>query len=103
MKTLGSSIEFEWDEGNIDKNWVKHKVLNKEIEEVFFCNNRFIFKDELHSQKEKRLRDFGITKNKRKLLVIFTQRREKIRAISARDMNKKEMQFYEKKINTTTV
>jgi len=101
--TLGEPIEFEWDKGNIDKNFIKHKVTNKEIEEVFFCNHRFIFKDRLHSQKEERLRVFGATRSTRKLLVVFTQRKERIRVISARDMNKKETKFYEKKINTAVV
>lgn len=103
MKILDKSIEFEWNKGNIDKNKVKHGVENKEAEETFFGKDKFIFKDKLHSRKEERFRIFGKTKDRRKLLVIFTIRGEKIRIISARDMNKKEVKFYEKKINTTKV
>lgn len=103
MKIIDKSVEFEWNKGNIDKNKVKHGVGNKEAEETFLGKDKFIFKDKLHSQKEERLRIFGKTKNGRKLLVVFTIRGEKIRIISARDMNKKEVKFYEKKINSTKV
>ena len=27
---------FEWDEGNIKKNWEKHRVSHIECEEIFF-------------------------------------------------------------------
>ncbi len=30
MKTDNGSKEFVWDKGNIDKNWDKHGVENKE-------------------------------------------------------------------------
>lgn len=103
MKIIDKTVEFEWDKGNINKNWVKHKVANKESEESFFGKEKFIFKDKLHSHKEERFRIFGKTKNRRKLLIIFTIRAEKIRIISARDMNKKEVKLYEKKINSTKI
>jgi uncharacterized protein len=100
MKTIKEAVEFQWDNGNVDKN-IKHDVGNKECEEVFFDKNRYIFKDHIHSQKEERFRIMGQTKQKRLLFVVFTKRVNKIRIISARDMNKKERRFYEKKINTT--
>ena len=103
MKILDKTVEFEWDKGNVDKSWLKHKVTNKESEEFFFGKEKFIFKDKLHSYKEERFRIFGKTKNRRQLLIVFTIRDEKIRIISARDMNKKEVKFYEKKINSTKV
>jgi len=103
VKILDKYIEFEWDKGNIDKNKTKHDIENKEAEEIFLCKQKFIFKDKLHSQKEERLRIFGKTNKNRKLLVVFTIRNKRIRIISARDMNKKEVKFYEKKINTTKI
>lgn len=27
---------FQWDKGNSEKNWLKHKVLKFECEQVFF-------------------------------------------------------------------
>lgn len=97
MKVLPEPIEFAWDKGNINKNEVKHNVADREAEEVFFDKKRFIFKDKLHSKKEERLRILGKTKKKRLLFIVFTIRDNKIRIISARSVNKKEVFLYEKK------
>jgi len=35
MTILPEPIEFDWDSGNKEKNWVTHAVMNKEAEEVF--------------------------------------------------------------------
>ena len=96
MKLNKSVSKFEWDEGNIGKN-KKHKVNDREIEESFFDNHKVIYKDTLHSNKEKRYILLGKTKGKRLLFIVFTQRKDKIRVISARDINKKEVYLYEKK------
>lgn len=100
MKTLKQVYEFEWDKGNIGKN-KKHGVEDQESEEVFLDERRFIFKDELHSGKEQRFRILGKTKKGRRLFVVFTVRNKKVRVISARDINKKEVDLYEKKISVT--
>ncbi len=102
MVIIKEAFEFQWDKGNIDKN-KKHNVPDKESEEVFFDKQRFIFKDHVHSQNEERFRVIGGTKNKRLLLVVFTKRKDKIRIISARDVNKNERRLYEEKIKTTKV
>lgn len=103
MKILDKSVEFEWDRGNVDKNKVKHGVENKESEEVFLGRDKFIFKDKLHSRKEDRFRIFGKTNKGRELLVVFAIRNKKIRIISTRDMSRREVKFYEKKIDSTKV
>ena len=100
MNTLPSPIAFEWDKGNIEKNFKKHKITNKETEEVFFNKPLVIFEDNKHSQLEKRYEAFGITNNAKRLTVIFTVRDKKIRVISARIQNKKERRKYEKEIKT---
>lgn len=92
--------EFIWDDGNTDKNWLKHQVSNKETEEVFFDEKRKIFKDELHSEKEERFILLGETSSKRLLYTVFTKRNKKIRIISGRDMDKKERRLYEEKIGS---
>ena len=84
---------FNWDKGNKDKNEIKHDVKPKECEEIFF-NNPVFFKDETHSQKEERYAAYGISNERRLLMVIFTVRNNKIRVISARDQNKKELKEY---------
>ena len=88
--------EFIWDRGNQDKNWLKHEVTNREAEEIFFDDNKRIYKDVFHSRNEKRFIILGKTKNERLLYIVFTIREKKIRIISARDINKKEVLFYEK-------
>lgn len=100
MKKLPKPLSFEWDKGNIEKNLKKHKITNKEAEEIFFNNPLEIFADIKHSQIEKRFEAFGITNDGRWLTVIFTIRESKIRVISARNQNKKEGREYEKKIKT---
>lgn len=102
MKTIKDLVAFDWDKGNIGKN-TKHGVEDKEAEEVFLDERRFIFKDILHSKNEERLRIIGKTKKRRLLFVAFTKRRNKIRIISARDINKKEVYLYEEKIKTPKV
>lgn len=82
-------LSFDWNKGNLDKNWLKHKVSFREAEEIFFDRFLKIFEDKKHSQKESRLVAYGITNKDRKLAVIFTLREEKIRIISARNQNKK--------------
>ncbi len=96
MKTNKKALEFEWDKGNIGKN-SKHKVEDKEAEEPFFDENKITYKDVLHSRKEERFILLGQTKKQRLLYIVFTQRKNRIRIISARDINKKEVSLYEKK------
>lgn len=96
MEVLPRPIKFIWDEGNIDKNWMRHKVTNRECEEVFFDKNKKIAKDIFHSKKEKRYILLGKTKKDRLLFTIFTIRNKKIRVISSRNINKKERSLYEK-------
>jgi uncharacterized DUF497 family protein len=88
-------LVFEWDEWNVEKNRVKHKVEPNEAEEVFFDDNKKTFEDVKHSDKEKRLVVIGKTKASRILYVAFTVRDGKIRVVSARDLNRKEVSLYE--------
>lgn len=94
MKVLPEPIFFEWDKGNINKNLIKHSVTNKEAEEVF-NNQPLISEDIKHSEKELRFQALGKTDKERLLFLSFTIRKNKIRIISARDMNKKEVSKYE--------
>ncbi len=92
-----SNIEgFEWDEGNLKKNRLKHNVDTVECEEVFYNEPKIILDDTKHSTKnEKRYRIFGKTTNGRKLSLAITLRGNKIRVIMARDQSKKERELYE--------
>lgn len=73
----------------------KHNVEDKEAEEIFLDDGKVILKDKLHSEKEERFIILGKTKKDRLLYVVFTKRKQKIRIISVRDINKKEVYLYE--------
>ena len=85
---------FDWDDGNRSKN-LKHAVQNWECEQVFFNEPLVILDDPRHSVAEDRHAVFGHTDSGRKLVVVYTMRNRRIRVISARDMKRKERQFYE--------
>ena len=86
---------FDWDAGNLDKNWEKHKVSPSECEQVFFNLPLLLMDDSAHSDNEKRFFILGITDAKRKLFIAFKLRNNLIRVISARDMSRKEREVYD--------
>ncbi len=88
-------IGFEWDAGNLEKNWNKHKVSAIECEQIFFNQPLLIYNDDEHSNIENRRFALGQTDKKRLLFVAFTIRKNLIRIISARNMSRKERKFYE--------
>jgi len=94
-KLLRSSIEFEWDRGNREKNWAKHGISTKEPEDIFFDKRSFTTKDVKHSTIEDRFQVLGKTVKGKYLTVYFTVRSNKIRVISARPMSRKERKQYE--------
>ena len=96
------AIEFDWDEGNRDKNQ-KHKIDDQESEEVFLDREKVIYKDPIHSVTEDTFILLGKTKRDRLLYTVYTIRNHKIRIISSRDINKKEVRLYEKKAQDTKV
>lgn len=96
MHFFSDPLTFEWDEGNHLKNWNKHKVSTSEIEEVFFDDRKKIFPDPVHSNQEIRKLLIGKTRKGRLLFVVFTIRNLSVRVISARDLNKREKELYEK-------
>ena len=96
MTILPEPLTFEWDKGNIIKNYEKHNVTNQEAEELF-SNEPFIISEDIgHSTKqEKRFQGLGKTKLGRMLFISFTIRTKKVRVISVRDMSKREEVTYE--------
>ena len=85
---------FDWDEGNIKKNLIKHGVSCQEAEEVFLDINAIRLEDNKHSLKEQRFASIGKIISNKILIVFFTIRKNKIRIISVRDVNKKEKNLY---------
>ena len=107
MQTLAELLAgcegFDWDDGNIGKNWTKHRVTDWEIEEVFFNQPLALASDTRHSQSEVRYYALGQTDRGRLLSASFTIRRRLIRPISARDMNPRERRIHENTKEDTDV
>ena len=87
---------FEWDEGNLLKNWEKHGVTAGECEQIFFNRPLIAGHDEKYSQKEIRFFALGHTDSGALLFVVFTIRNNCIRVVSARNMSRKGRKVYEK-------
>jgi uncharacterized protein len=99
---LNNCTGFQWDQGNTEKNWQKHKVRSNECEQVFFNLPLIIRDDSEHSTEERRWYLLGKTDSSRLLFVVFTIRKNLIRVISARDMNIKEKDVYYEQIKKYT-
>ncbi len=95
MITLPEPVAFQGDRGNEQKNLDQHGVSAQEIEEVFFDPRKKLLEDRFHSGTEDRYILLGQTRQARFLMVVFTIRARRVRAISARDLNKKERRLYE--------
>lgn len=92
---LAGCTGFDWDEGNLEKNWERHRVPFWEAEEVFFNEPLVVKPDRRHSVSERRYLALGHTDSGRRLFISFTVRGSLVRVISARDMTRRELQTYE--------
>ncbi|MFC1886234.1 BrnT family toxin [Thermodesulfobacteriota bacterium] len=95
-KLLANCTGFEWDRGNITKNWDQHDVSTGECEQIFFNKPLILKRDREHSKLENRYYVLGRTNMNRLLFAVFTARSDKIRIISARDMTELEIERYQK-------
>ena len=87
-------IEFEWDERKSKTNLRKHKISFETACEVFF--DPFIrVVDAGTVEGELRAAVIGMTKNWRLLCVVFVEREDVIRLLSARAVEKGERTLYE--------
>jgi len=92
---LASCTGFQWDAGNIDKNWERHEVSPSECEQLFFQRPLLVAPDLAHSQDESRYAALGRTATGRRLTIVFTIRGTLIRVVSARAMSRRERRLYE--------
>jgi uncharacterized DUF497 family protein len=91
-------MEFERDEKKAKANLKKHKVSFEEAGTVFDDLLFLIFADPDHSFDEKRFIIMGKSNKNRLLVVSFTERKPKIRLISARKATRAERKNYEEEI-----
>jgi len=94
FQALMQATGFDWDTGNLSKNWIKHRVRPVEVEQVFFNRPLVAAADPAHSLREARFYVLGRSNEDRLLFVVFTLRNNLIRVISARDMSRKERKVY---------
>jgi uncharacterized DUF497 family protein len=93
-KILANCTGFEWDQGNITKNWESHDISASECEQIFFNKPIIVKRDKEHSKTENRYYVLGRTNMNRLLFAVFAVRKQMIRIISARDMTASEMERY---------
>jgi hypothetical protein len=88
-------MEFEWDPGKAGENLRKHKVSFDEASTVFGDHFSVTASDPDHSADEHRYITVGMSNEGRVLMVAHTERRERIRIISARKLTRTEKRAYE--------
>ena len=102
MKRLSGVEGFDWNEANLTKNWEKHRVTPWECEQAFFNLPLVVAEDSAHSTVEARYYVLGQTDAGRRLFLVFTIRKRRIRVISARDMSAKERRTYDEQVKAKT-
>ena len=85
-------LKFVWDSEKAEKNFKKHKVSFKLAAEVFLDENYIEDFDDVHSEDEDRFKVIGEVD--KILVVIYTERDDRHRIVSARLANKKEKEDY---------
>ena len=92
------NFQIEWDDEKNIKNYKKHKIYFEDAAFVFLDDYRIEDYDELHSDEEDRIKVIG--KVAKVLVVIYTERGEKFRIISARYANKDDEEEYYGQFNS---
>ncbi len=88
-------MQFEWDEEKEKKNIEKHGIDFETAARVFGDENRLEFYDEAHSESEDRYITIGLIDEVAYIvMVVYTEREEAIRLISARKATKQEGRMY---------
>jgi uncharacterized DUF497 family protein len=96
LEFLARCTGFQWDAGNAEKSWERHRVSRTECESAFFGQPLLVAVDEKHSGKEPRYFALGQSVTGRRRFIVFTIRGDLIRVISARDMSRRETKIYER-------
>jgi uncharacterized protein len=86
---------FEWDDFKAERNIRIHGVDFQEAKTVFEDPFAITIPDEFHSEEEPRSIILGLSLLARVLLVVHTERKERIRIISARKATPAERSQYE--------
>ncbi len=88
-------MRFEWNEDKARANIAKHGISFETASRVFSDMNRVEFFDKKHSKYERRYIAIGMVDEVVYLInVVFTERDESIRIISARKATSEERRLY---------
>lgn len=87
------SVIFEWDSSKAESNQEKHGITFEEAVEVFF--DPFYQMGDATDSDEQRQFVLGYSLSQRLLLVVYVERRQRTRIISARPAIRVERKLYE--------
>ena len=88
-------MRFDWDPKKAAANLKKHEVSFQEAATVFGDPLAITFQDPDHSEDEERQLTFGLSLQRRLIVVSHTERKDVTRIINARLMKRKERAIYE--------
>ncbi len=88
-------MDFEWDPHKAESNLQKHSVSFTEAGTVFGDDLAITVPDPDHSDDEERFITVGWSNRRRLLMVSHTDRGDRIRIISARELTNAERKEYE--------
>jgi hypothetical protein len=86
---------FEWDESKARSNLTKHGVAFEEAATVFGDPLSLTVRDPLHSDEEDRFVTIGASSGFNTLVVVHTDREDRVRIITARRATRAEVKNYE--------
>ena len=89
-------MQFEWDEKKAISNLAKHDVAFDEASTVFGDPLSLTILEPLHSQEEDRFVTIGMSTRAHTLVVVHTDRGDRVRIISARRATRHEVRDYER-------
>jgi uncharacterized protein len=88
-------VEFEWDPDKAASNLNSHGIAFTEAMTIFGDPFEITIPDPDHSEDEFRFLSMGLSGSKRLLVVVYTERDQRTRIISAREASPKERRDYE--------
>lgn len=94
---MGADEFFEWDEEKADTNLRKHGVSFEEARTVFDDSAVLETPDQTHSWDEDRWIALGMLPDLRIVVVVYVEREDRIRLISAREATPAERRTYDRR------
>jgi uncharacterized DUF497 family protein len=89
------ALEFEWNPAKAEANLKEHGISFDEATTVFRDTLSITISDPDHSDSEDRFIDIGMSHRMQLLVVSYTERKDRIRIISARRATRAERKNYE--------